>query len=94
MSCAAHAATAMDPDHLADGHSRVDNRIVVGGRRPLPPDPPPGLSQVEVDQWLDRHLIEKNDREPEITDKKTRPQVVEDTETATLELEDLEAMIE
>ena len=25
-------------DSLADGHSRVESRIVVGGRRPLPPD--------------------------------------------------------
>ena len=84
----------MDPDHLADGHSRVDSRIVVGGRHPLPPDPPPGLSEDELGQWLTRHYMEMWDEQPEITDKKTRPVVVEDTETPTIELEDLEAMIE
>ena len=85
----------MDPDDLADGHSRVDSRIVVGGRSRVPLDPPPGLSQVEQWQWRDRCYIEKNDREPEITDKKMKHrEVVEDTESAYLQFEDMLDMIE
>ena len=61
----------------------------------MPPDPPPGLSQVEVWQWRDQCYIEKNDKEPEITDKKMKHrEVVEDTESAYLQFEDMLDMIE
>ena len=69
----------MDPDSLADGHSRTDSRTVVGGHSPLPPDPPPGLSEDERSNWIMLCHLERYDEKPEITQRKRPPAAVEDT---------------